>query len=173
MSKTIIFERTLDRFGAQGEKTGWVNIIIPAELAQQLHATDRKSFRVKGTLDALPIAQVALIPMGEGDYVLPVNAAMRKAIRKPVGATVRLALSKDDRAFEMDADLVACIEDDPAAQAFFTSLAPSHQRYFSKWVSEAKTDATRTKRLAQVVEGLSRSMDFGSMVRYFRTRKDG
>ncbi len=42
----------------------------------------KQSFRVKGLLDNHPIAQTALLPAGDGAFILPINAAMRKGIGK-------------------------------------------------------------------------------------------
>ena len=38
-----------------------------------------------------------------------------------------------------------CLGDEPSADAFFKTLAGSHQRYFSKWIDDAKTVETKTK----------------------------
>jgi hypothetical protein len=165
------FAAPLLRFGKQGEKTGWFYIQVPAEVAVQMHPADKKVFRVKGWLNEMPIAQVALMPMGEGDYVLPVNAAMRKHLKAPLGAIVQLRLCEDDSAIAIAADLLACLEDVPEARTFFESLAPSHKKYFSKWIEDAKTMATRTRRLTQAVEGLSHKMDFGTMIKWGRTEE--
>ncbi|MCH5689032.1 YdeI/OmpD-associated family protein [Niabella sp. W65] len=56
----------------------------------------------------------------------------------------------------------------PACKSVFASLAPSHQNYFSKWIDDAKTDATKTKRIAQALFGLNNKMDYGQMIRYHR-----
>lgn len=37
---------------------------------------------------------------------------------------------------------------------YFNSLAPSHQREYLEWVSDAKKDATKTKRLKKMIEML-------------------
>ncbi|WP_262919566.1 YdeI/OmpD-associated family protein [Niabella hibiscisoli] len=47
-------------------------------------------------------------------------------------------------------------------------MAPSHQNYFSKWIDDAKTDATKTKRIAQALFGLNNKMDYGQMIRYHK-----
>lgn len=166
------FTAVIQRFGEMGEKTGWTYITVPVSEAQKMHDTDKKGFRVKGKLQEMELAQVALIPMGEGDYVLPINAAMRKQLKMPVGEKIRVQLSKDDSPLTIAADLVMCLEDEPQALAFFKTLAPSHQKYFSKWVDDAKTDATRAKRIAQAVEGLKRKMDYGTMIRWGRENKN-
>ncbi len=75
--KTIILT-----FDKQGEKTGWTYIQVPADIAQQLKPDTKKSFRVKGKLDNYKIKAVALLPMGEGNFIMPINGAMRKAIGK-------------------------------------------------------------------------------------------
>lgn len=172
MSSQTDFFAIIQRFGSLGEKTGWTYITIPEKEALKMHSADRKGFRVKGFLQDFPITQVALMPMGEGEFVLPINATMRKGLGKPLGSKIRVQLSKDESKLTIAADLMACLEDEPTALAFFESLAPSHQKYFSKWIEEAKTDATRTRRLAQVVEGLSRKMDYGTMIRWGREERD-
>jgi hypothetical protein len=172
MSTETDFEAIIQRFGRLGEKTGWTYITIPEKEALKMHHADRKGFRVKGWLAELAIAQVALMPMGAGEFVLPINAAMRKGLAKPLGAKIRVRLSKDTSKLTIASDLLTCLEDEPEAKSFFESLAPSHQKYFSKWIDEAKTEATRTKRLAQAVEGLCRKMDYGTMIRWGREQKD-
>lgn len=167
----IRFTATIHKFDKQGEKTGWTYITIPAELAQQLKPGNKKSFRVKGKLDKHAIEQVALLPMGEGDFILPLNGAMRKATGKRSGMTLDVQLSEDKREIELDSDLMACLADEPEALKFFKSLAPSHQKYFSKWVQSAKTEATRTKRISHTVTAMCCKQDYGEMLRLLKANK--
>ncbi len=167
---SIHFTTALQKFAENGDKTGWTYIEIPAELAKQLKADSRKAFRVKGHLDQYPISGVTLLPAGGGNYIMAINATMRKGIAKRQGAMVTASLELDEKKYELNTDLVACLDDDPSAKAFFETLAPSHQNYFSKWIDEAKTDATRTKRIAQAIFGLTNKMDYGQMIRYHRDK---
>ena len=160
----IRFASILRKFDEQGEKTSWTYVHIPADLAEQLLPGNKKSFRVKGKLDDHPISKVALMPMGEGDFILPINARMRKAIRKNEGAGINVELEVDSQ-IELDAELMACLEDEPPARDFFGSLPGAHQRYFSRWVQEAKTSETRIKRITMAVMALSRGLGFGEMIR--------
>ena len=41
------------------------------------------------------------------------------------------------------------------ARAAFDAFSPSHRREYAEWIAEAKTDATRQKRLAQTLEQLA------------------
>lgn len=165
---SISFVAPLQKFDRHGEKSGWIYLEISATLAEVLYPGRRKSFRVKGKLDQHPITAVALLPMGAGNFILPVNAALRKGIAKGVGAMVQLQLSVDEKDYNLNQDFTTCLSDDPRALAFFRSLAPSHQRYFSKWVDEAKTEPTKVKRIAQALYGLSHHMDFGQMIRFHK-----
>ena len=88
----ITFTTTILRFASQGEKTGWSYIEIPAKIAEQIKPGVKKSFRVKGTIDDHVIKWVALLPMGEGHFILPINAAMRKGTGKRKGDKVKVSL---------------------------------------------------------------------------------
>ena len=161
----IVFSAIIKKYQLNGEKTGWYLIDIPAQTASQIKAGTKKSFRVKGRIDDHIIELVSLLPVGEGNYILPINATMRKALKKTVGAKVTLHLAADERELGINAELLECLQDEPAALDYFISLTPSHQRYFSKWIESAKTESTRTKRIARTVTALSRKQDFGSMLR--------
>lgn len=161
----VKFSTTICKFDKQGEKTGWTYIEVPADIARKLMPGNKKSFRVKGKLENYPIAGVALLPMGEGNFVMALNASMRKGLGRRQGAVIRVQLEVDDRPFEFNQDFMDCLSDEPAAKEFFESLPGSHQRYFSKWIDDAKTLPTRAKRIAKAVNGLSKKMNFGEMLR--------
>jgi uncharacterized protein YdeI (YjbR/CyaY-like superfamily) len=57
--------------------------------------------------------------------------------------------------FTVPQDLRAAIDAVAAAKATFDAFPPSCQREYVEWVSEAKRDETRAKRLAQTVEWLA------------------
>lgn len=168
----IKFTATLKKFASQGEKTGWTYLEVPANLAAKLKPGTKKSFRVKGLLDDYPIRQISLVPMGEGDYILAVNAAMRKGIGKRQGASVKVQLEEDEVEYQMNTDFMICLQEEPQALAFFNTLPPSHQRYFSKWIDSAKTEETRAKRIALSINGLAKKMGYGEMIRAQKAEKD-
>jgi hypothetical protein len=166
------FTTTILQFAEQGEKTGWTYICIPATIAQKLKPGNKKSFRVKGKLDDHPIQKVALLPMGEGDFIMPLNATVRKAIRKTKGAKLKVTLEADNAIIRPPADLLECLADEPKALEFFKAMAKSHQNYFGNWINSAKTDATRAKRIAQAVNAMARSKTFGEMVRALKQDRE-
>ncbi len=140
-------------------------MLIPQAIAEQLKPGMRQSFRVKGNLDEVVVEHLALIPMGEGDFIIPLKTDLRRKLRKQKGATLAMALEVDDRPLPMSEDFLACLEDEPMALEQFKKLPGSHQRYYSKWIEEAKTEATKAKRIAQAIKGLSAKLDFGAMTK--------
>ena len=161
----IGFKAILEKFDSKGEKTGWTFISIPVKVTEKLKPGFKKSFRVKGLLDQTPIQSVALIPMGDGKYIMAVNATMRKAIRKNKGAAIAVLLQLDAANIPLSATFLECLQDDPAAIKNFNKLPRSHQQYYSKWIESAKTDVTKIKRIAMAVNGLARDMDYVAMLR--------
>ena len=164
----VRFTVTIKKFGSKGEKTGWTYFEVPADIAQELKPGNKKEFKVKGKLDIYTIKRTSLIPMGGGVFIMALNAEMRKAIRKNEGAMLEVQLTEDKSDFVFNADFIECLKDEPPAHLFFQSLTGSHQRYFSKWIHSAKTDATKTKRIVMAVNALARSMGYPEMIRSSR-----
>lgn len=163
----IRFEAIIKKFGQKGEKTGWTYVEIPSELATQL-SESKVAFRVKGLLDSYSIKLVALVPMGEGDFILPLNAQMRKHIKKTIGEKLTLQLEFDPDELPQSDDLLACLEDEPLALERFLAMPKSHQNYYSKWVESAKTIETKSKRIRMTIFGMKNKMEYGEVIRYFR-----
>lgn len=167
----ITFNATIQRFDKKGEKTGWSYIEISAAQAKKLKPDTKTSFRVKGRLDSYALKQTALIPMGDGNFILPINGTIRKGTGKKQGDKLKVTLELDESKFIMNADFMACVKDDPAAISFFKTLPAGHQRYFSKWIDSAKTTQTKTKRIIMAVNALARKMGFPEMLREEKRNK--
>lgn len=159
------FSCTIKKFGKQGEKTGWTYIEIPAAIAQKLKPGNKKTFRVKGMLDHVVFESVALLPMGDGNFIMALNAATRKKLGKRKGAIVTVKMSIDESPLLINPELLVCLDDEPEAKRFFYSLTKGHQKYFSNWINEAKTTTTRSKRIAATVNALFNKQNFGQMLR--------
>lgn len=168
----IKFTTLILKFDTQGEKTGWTYIEIPAAIAHKLMPDNKRSFRVKGLLDSYAIKGIALLPMGGGNFIMALNASIRKGIKKRKGAILNVQLEVDNEQISPPLELVDCLADEPGAQAFFNSLAKSHRNYFIKWIETAKTEPTKIKRIAQVVNALSKKIDYGLMLRSAKQDKD-
>ena len=161
----ISIKVTIKKFDDKGEKTGWTYFDIPVDIALQLKPNNRREFKVKGTLDAVPFKHKSLFPMGNGHFIFVLNAELRKLIGKKLGAALSVKMQEDKSAFIFNIDFIVCLADEPYAQSYFKSLTASHQRYFSKWIDEAKTDATKTKRIAMAVNALTKRMGYPEMIK--------
>jgi len=168
----ISYSTIIQQFGEMGEKTGWRYIEIPADLAEQLKPGTKKSFRVRGMLDDLPVAGMALMPMGQGDFIMALKADIRKALRKDSGAMLQVSLEEDtEYKVEIPGDLKDCFDFEPEASEFFNTLAKSHRDYFIKWINSAKTEETRAKRIVNTVNAMLRKWNYGKMIREMRNEK--
>ena len=167
----VSYSTVILKFADNGEKTGWTYIEVPSHIAQELVPGNKKSFRVRGTLDLCPIEGVALMPMGEGNFIMAINAEMRKCIRKSEGAMLQVSLEVHVNYFlPVPDELMEYFESDPEAEEYFNSLAKSHREYFIKWIDSAKTAATREKRIVNTANAMARKMDYGQMIRSMRLK---
>jgi uncharacterized protein YdeI (YjbR/CyaY-like superfamily) len=72
-----------------------------------------------------------------------------------VGVKVARVPKAPRKALGMPADLSAVLKKNGPARKTFQSFSPSHQREYIEWITEAKTDATRQKRLATTAAWLA------------------
>jgi len=170
----IHFNAEIERFEQMGEKTGWSYVFIPAAIANDIKPDCKVSFRVKGKIDHVEIGGMATIPMGAGDFIIALKAELRKKLKKEAGAKVELWLEEDqDFKIEMPEDLEICLTEEEHLLTRFLQQPKSHQNYFIKWINEAKTETTRTKRLAMTVTAMEKLQDFGAMIRESQGKKSG
>ena len=162
----VEFDTIMLQFAEQGEKTGWTYIDIPTDIARQLKPNTRTSFRVKGLLDSLLVNGMALMPMGDGNFIMALKADVRKKLHKNAGAKLHVCLEEDtEYKVDVPAELQDCFDFEPDAQEFFNSLPKSHREYFIKWINEAKTNETRAKRTVNTINAMLRKWNYSQMLR--------
>jgi hypothetical protein len=168
----ITFSTKIKRFASKGEKTGWSYIEISETNANKINPGCRKSYRVKGLLDSFKIQKTAILPMGDGGFILPMNADIRKGTGKAAGDAIKVSLALDERPLLLNGDFMQCLKDDARAYEFFQSLPKGHQSYFSKWIESAKTDSTKTKRITMAVIALAQRQGYSEMIRANKTVRE-
>jgi len=171
MTAVATFTATILKFKDKGEKSGWTYIEIPAAIAGKLKPGNKKTFRVKGQLDDYRFDGIALLPMGNGNFIMALNGTVRKKIRKVHGARLRVQLEADDKPVTPPFEMIECLDEEPAELTFFKQLPKSHQNYFIKWIEAAKTEPTKTRRIAHAVTALSRKIGFGEMLRMLQKNR--
>ncbi len=91
---------------------------------------------------------------------LPSDATMKKLIKEAVrlndeGIKVKKAVTKVKKEVVVPDILIKALARNKKASATFDAFSPSCKREYIEWIIEAKTDATREKRLATTGEWLS------------------
>ncbi len=152
---------------------GWLYVEVPQAIAHQIKPNYKQVYRIRGEIDQQPFSGLAMMPKGDGDYILAINGKMRKVLKKGEGDVLLLCLEEDkDFKIEIPEDLEICLLDEEAdLMDRFMALARSHRNYFINYINEAKTEPTRTKRIAMTVEAMTLRMDFGAMIRLDKSRR--
>jgi uncharacterized protein YdeI (YjbR/CyaY-like superfamily) len=168
----ISFTATLKKFGMQGEKTGWIYLPVTAEIANEIKPNNKKSFKVKGTIDQLKIEGAELTAMVEGFFIIAVNASMRKQLQKKENDEVKVALEEDDDIEKLSVDLLKAIASTPEAAPYFNALPPSHKNAYSVWIKAAKSDVVIAKRVAATIKACTLKMNYGNMMKMLKQEKE-
>ena len=127
---------------------------IPEEVLQRLGAGRRPL--VKVTLNGYTYRSA--VATMDGMTLISFSTANRAASGVRGGDTVSVTVEIDTepRTAEPPADLLAALQAVNAVTAFEKS-APSMQREYARQVEEAKSEETRVRRIAKIVEKLTNS----------------
>lgn len=71
------------------------------------------------------------------------------------GVSVAKTRAKAKPALAVPDDLTSALKKNKKAAATFAEFSPSHRREYIEWITEAKREETREKRIAQAVEWMS------------------
>jgi hypothetical protein len=120
----------------------------------------QKEFGTKGkvpihaTFDCIAYTG-SLIRYGAPQHMLGILKAIREQLGKNPGGTVDVVLWKDEavRTVEVPADFAALLKKEKL-QATFDQLSYTHRKEYCRWITEAKKEETRARRLAKSVEML-------------------
>ncbi len=91
---------------------------------------------------------------------LPNKKALAGYVKKAAelnasGVKVQRAKKPAKKPLPVPDDLSAALTKNKKARATFENFAPSHQREYVEWITEAKQPATRERRLAQAIEWMA------------------
>ena len=91
---------------------------------------------------------------------LPSKKLMRGYIQKAMalndsGTTIKRQPKEPKKAIPVPADFMAAVKKNNRALVSFEAFSPSHRREYLEWITEAKTDDTRKRRIAQAIEWLA------------------
>lgn len=149
------FEAPLAAHGVGKSRVIWYQVLfMPPTLAEMLPMKAHPRLRVRGEIVDIPVAG-AWMPTGDGRHYFIVSPAVRKGTGARLGdmLDMRFVIDEQDRV-DMPPALSEALAAQPAMQAAWMKLTPGQRRGHAHLVAQAKTDATRQRRIHAVLETL-------------------
>lgn len=143
----------LQRFPGKG---GWTYVALTGTKGNK--NTPFGFVKIRGFIDGYEIRKYHLMPMGNGELMLPVNAQIRKAIRKQEGERVKVVLYPDNEPLEVPEEFMLCLAEEPEALRFFNTLSESEQKFYIQWIYSAKKEETKISRMAKSINRLAKQL---------------
>lgn len=159
------FKSIIQKFANKGEKTGWTYVDVPQDIILKLKLKNKKEFRIKGVMDDAKFERLVCYPIGEGNFIIAINAELRKKLGKKEGAMLSVKFDLDTSEALKSEELLECLSDDKIALKQFNSLLLSHQNYFHRYVYTAKGADTKAGRIVNTINAMHKKMNFGEMIR--------
>lgn len=163
------FQAIILKFASKGEKTGWTYVDIPPDIITKLKLKTKKEFRIKGMMDDVKFERLATYPVGDGNFIIAINAELRKQIGKKEGAMLSIKFELDKSEALQSQELMDCLNEDPIALKQFNSLPLSHRNYFHRYVYTAKGADTRAGRIVNSINAMYKKQNFGEMIRSLKS----
>jgi hypothetical protein len=150
-SKTFKFQATI-----QPGDGGGAYVVFPGD-TQQEFATKGK-VPINAIIGGVPYTG-SLIRYGLPQHMLHVSKAIRQQTGKDIGDLIEVELWKDEepRILETPADFKALMQQQ-GVLPFFESLSYTHRKEYIRWIAEAKTESTKSKRLTKAIEKLKQQV---------------
>lgn len=133
-----------------GEGGAWTGIFLTE--AQSAKLGRRGRVPVALTVNGHPFKAFAA-PMGDGTHGIMFNKTMQKTASVSQNDVVDVTFEVDTapRTVEVPPELTAGLKKSKAAKAFFDELAYTHKKDFVGWITGAKRQETKDKRLAETM----------------------
>lgn len=146
--KTLRFKVKLE--GQEGSSAA--GLIFPFDIMETFGTKARVP--VRGTINGFGFRS-SLMPMG-GCHMMAVNKTMREGANAKAGDVVDVVMERDiaERTVEAPAELRKELAKNKKAQERWQTLAFTHKKEMARWITEARQDETKKRRLAKVMDVL-------------------
>jgi hypothetical protein len=127
---------------------------VPQSVAKALVRDGSR--RVLRTLNGSEAHQCALLPYGEGGFVLSVNKSWCTKLQLEIGSRVRVSLQRDESEYglPMPAELKELFRQEKEGSRLFHSLTPGRQRTLLYIIGSARDPGARAWRASIVIRHL-------------------
>ncbi|MGM9988144.1 MAG: YdeI/OmpD-associated family protein [Bacillaceae bacterium] len=150
--KTYTFEATIKKH--EGKDATYIE--IPFDIEKEFGA---KRVKVKATFDGEPY-RGSIVRMGLPCYMLGVTKEMRNKIGKTYGDTMQVVIEKDEeeRIVALPTDFEKMLRENKDAHTFYESLSYSQKRKYMQWITSAKREETKQKRMEEALVKLENKL---------------
>ena len=145
--------RKLQLFSGQIYKIGLIRYVdVPRKVSRSLGAKE-VHVAVRGTVQGVPVV-TTLVSRGNGTHRIAIHGEIRKQLRVDAGAIVEIGIERDVESREplVPPALRIALRESPKAQAVFQGMTVSLRRQIVRYLTEAKQQATRERRVATFVQ---------------------
>ena len=122
---------------------------IPFDVEKEFGA---KRVKVKAKFDGVDY-RGSIVSMGQGCYMIGITKAIRNQIGKEAGDNIFVEVEKDEevREIQLPEDFKNELEKNEEALKFYNTLSYSAKRKYYQWITSAKKEETRQKRINEAV----------------------
>ena len=122
---------------------------IPFDVEKEFGA---KKVKVKAKFDGVDY-RGSIVSMGQGCYMIGITKAIRNQIGKEAGDNIFVEVEKDEevREIQLPEDFKNELEKNEEALKFYNTLSYSAKRKYYQWITSAKKEETRQKRINEAV----------------------
>ena len=107
--------------------------------------------KVRGRIDNYEFSNVHLMPLGNGNLVLVVKAAIKKIIKKEAPDAVHVILYEDTTPLIIPEDILLCMRYEDGVLEKLQTYTDGQKKAFIDWINSAKTKQTRVDRIAKTI----------------------
>ena len=113
-----------------------------------------KRFPVRATINGFTWRTT--VTRMRGEFLLGLSREVRAGAGVEAGDVVEvgLELDEDQREVDVPAALAEALARDASAKSAFDGLAYTHRKEYARWITDAKRDETRQKRVSQAIQML-------------------
>ena len=149
--KTLKFKATI-----QAGDRGGADVLFPFDVEKAFETKGK--IPVKATFNGVPYSG-SLIKYGLPLHMLGMPKAIREQTQTAPGDIVRVELWKDEepRTIQPPAELKQAMLS-AGVMKIFDRLSYTHRKEYCRWISEAKKEETRRRRIAQATEMLKKGI---------------
>lgn len=135
---------------------GGAYVLFPYD-TQKEFATNGK-VPVKATFEGVPYVG-SLVKYGHPHHMLGMPKAIREQIEKGPGDTVEMVVWKDEeiRTVQVPPEFQRLIKKE-GLLPIFNELSYTHRKEYCRWITEAKKEETRLRRLERAIEMLKKGV---------------